>query len=159
MLENLSQLILGQVTLPHIVLAHTFSTVYMLGVIYFVQLVHYPLFAQVGPRFYLDYHQKHVFWTTWVVGPPMLIEAFTTCLLLLLGYSGIEGINFVVHIWGTGLLFIIWLSTALIQVPCHERLINGFDQQVHRRLVNSNWLRTISWSLRTVLALYIQASF
>ena len=157
-MEDLSQLILSRVALSHIVEAHTFSTLYMMGVIYFVQLVHYPLFAQVGPSHYLDYHQKHVFWTTWVVGPPMLIEAFSTCLLLFLSYNGIESLSRTIQLLGGGLLLVIWLSTAFIQVPCHERLVNGFDEHVHRRLVNSNWLRTFSWSLRAVLAFYIQSS-
>ena len=46
------------------------------------------------------------------------------------------------------LVAIIWVSTALIQVPCHNRLVDGFHQPSHRRLVDSNWIRTIAWSLR-----------
>ena len=158
-MENLSQVILSQVTLSQLVLAHTFSTVYMMGVIYFVQLVHYPLFAQVGPSHYLDYHQKHMFWTTWVVGPSMIMEGVTTCLLLFLHYNDSIGLSHDLLVWGALLLLIIWISTAFIQVPCHERLIGGFDKQVHQRLVNSNWIRTVAWSIRAILAMLVQSSF
>ena len=157
-MENLSQVILSQAAITQLVLAHTFSTVYMMGLIYFVQLVHYPLFAQVGPSQYLDYHQKHMFWTTWVVGPPMILEAVTSGLLLVLSYNALVGLSQGILIGGALLLMIIWISTALIQVPCHERLINGFDQKVHQRLVISNWIRTVAWSIRAILAMYIQAS-
>jgi hypothetical protein len=55
--------------------------------------------------------------------------------------------------WGLGLLLLIWISTILLQVPQHRRLQAGFDPAVHRRLVSTNWLRTIFWSARAAIAL------
>ena len=54
---------------------------------------------------------------------------------------------------GLFLLLVIWLSTALLQVPCHNRLVNGFDPKIHHRLVKTNWIRTVAWSLRAIIAL------
>ncbi len=53
-----------------------------------------------------------------------------------------------------GLLLIIWLSTAFIQIPCHAKLAVDFSTASHVRLVRSNWLRTVAWSLRAGLTLY-----
>ena len=49
---------------------------------------------------------------------------------------------------GIVLLGVVWLSTWGIQVPCHARLSRGFDARTHRRLVRSNWIRTICWTVR-----------
>lgn len=130
--------------------ANILATLYMVGVIWMVQLVHYPLFRWVGSENYREYQKRHQWLMMWVVGPPMLIEAITAALLLrwpgALPLSEI-GLGFV-------LVLVIWLSTAAIQVPCHERLAQGFDEQVHRRLVSSNWIRTIAWSGRAALIAY-----
>lgn len=53
----------------------------------------------------------------------------------------------------TGLLLVVWGSTGLLQVPAHDALFVGFSPAVHRRLVNSNWLRTIAWTARAGLCL------
>ncbi len=54
---------------------------------------------------------------------------------------------------GALLLALVWFSTFLIQVPCHETLAVSFQAQVHRRLVATNWIRTVAWTLRGMLAL------
>ncbi|HEX2205610.1 MAG TPA: hypothetical protein VHG91_20025 [Longimicrobium sp.] len=48
----------------------------------------------------------------------------------------------------------VWLSTALLQVPMHGRLERGFDAAAHRRLVATNWVRTVAWTARGVLLLW-----
>ena len=58
---------------------------------------------------------------------------------------------------GVGLLAGAWLSTALIQVPCHRRLERGFDAAAHARLVRTNWIRTALWSARGIVALVLLA--
>ena len=58
-------------------LCHAGATFYMVGLIWFVQRVHYPLLAGVGPQQFPGYERAHVDRTFSVVGPPMLLEAFT----------------------------------------------------------------------------------
>lgn len=59
-------------------------------------------------------------------------------------------------VWlGLGLLAIIWLSTLFMQVPLHNLLAQGFDPSVHHKLVTSNWLRTIAWSARGLVILWM----
>jgi hypothetical protein len=57
--------------------AHLMSTLIMVGLIWFVQVVHYPLMADVGPREFRRYAPLHQSRTTFVVAGPMLTEAGT----------------------------------------------------------------------------------
>ena len=136
-----------------ILLLNAGSTWFMVGLIWFVQVVHYPLFNRVQGEHHDEYHHQHQVRTTWVVGPPMLIEAFTS--VLLVWYQPVSNTPLV--LLGVALLFLIWVSTALLQVPCHGKLANGFDQKAYRQLVLTNWVRTLAWSLRGVLVIYLLA--
>ncbi len=48
-------------------LLHLATTFFMLGVIWFVQVVHYPIFAKTGSTEFSGYEQTHTTLTTWVV--------------------------------------------------------------------------------------------
>jgi len=135
-----------------LLLANAAATLFMVGVIWFVQVVHYPLFARVGPPDFSAYSIRHTRLTGLVVGPPMLLEAATAIALVVWTPPGIS----VSLVW-TGLLLVagIWLSTALLQAPRHTTLGRGFDPAAHRFLVTSNWLRTVLWSLRGLVVLCI----
>lgn len=125
-------------------LAHSTSTIAMCAIIWFVQLVHYPLFARVGLREFAEYEAEHVRRITWVVAPLMLIELASAAWLFAADRS-------VAHITGLILVGLIWASTVFLQVPLHSRLSEGFDEAVARRLVRSNWVRTLAWTGRLVL--------
>ncbi|MFM7133045.1 MAG: hypothetical protein ACKO0W_01870, partial [Planctomycetota bacterium] len=125
------------------------ATLYMTGLIWFVQVVHYPLFASVGEPGFAAYSQRHQSLTTMVVGPPMLLEALTAGLLLLVRPAGIPAWT----AWaGVTLVGAIWISTAALQIPAHARLASGLDLATVRDLVGTNWIRTAGWSLRAMLA-------
>lgn len=135
-----------------LLLVHVAATLCMTGLIWYVQIVHYPLFAEVGAAVSARYEQRHVALTTWVVGPPLLVEAGTGLLLVPFRPAYVPERA----LWvGLGLLLVIWVSTALLQIPCHRKLGFGFDAAVHRRLVRSNWLRTAGWTARSVLVLWM----
>lgn len=134
-----------------VIWAHALSTTLMTGVIWFVQIVHYPLFARVGADAFAAYEQAHQTRTTIVVGPLMLIEAATAGVILIsrLGDPLTESYA----AWcGFGLVVVIWASTALVQVPLHRRLQAGYDVRAGRLLVTTNFVRTVAWSVRTIIA-------
>jgi hypothetical protein len=60
-----------------IVVLHAAATGMMIGIIWFVQVVHYPLMALVGRDGYPAYQAAHSRRTTFVVMPPMLVESAT----------------------------------------------------------------------------------
>ena len=122
----------------------------MTGLIWFVQIVHYPLFDTVGLNNFVNYETKHSNLTTYVVILPMFVELLTACLLIWLRPSFVGS-----EAWlGAVLVGIIWLSTAFLQVPQHSTLAGGFNETAHQTLVLSNWIRTVAWSLRSVLVMY-----
>ena len=128
------------------------STLYMTGLICFVQIVHYPLHAKVGPNHFAEYQAFHMNWTSWVVIPPMLLELATTILLCAQPIKNIH-LNYFYAL--AFLLFVIWVSTGLVQAPTHGKLLSEFNLDLHRKLVLSNWVRTVAWSIRSMVLMYI----
>jgi hypothetical protein len=45
-------------------------------------------------------------------------------------------------------LAVVWLSTAVSQVPMHDQLVRGYNAEVIRKLVLTNWWRTLAWTIR-----------
>lgn len=133
-----------------ILIVHAAVTLFMTGLIWFVQIVHYPLFALVGHAGFPEYERWHARRTGWVVAGPMLAELAAAIAIAWCGGGALAWL-------GLALLAIIWLSTGLWQVPAHRRLEAGFDAAAHRRLVRTNWVRTAAWSARGVIALALLA--
>ena len=131
---------------------HGVSTWYMVGLIWFVQMVHYPLKSTLKEPEFTSYQQQHMQRTSWVVGPPMLAEAATAAWLALNPPTPDLQIYTLI---GLALLAIVWGSTALFLVPLHNRLLNGFDADAIRSLCRANWIRTIAWTLRGGLTLLL----
>lgn len=135
-----------------VLLANMASTLMLVGLIWFVQVVHYPQFARVGADRFTQYQSEHVRLTTWVVALPMLIEAVTSVVLVWKPPSQ----DLELACWGgLSMVIVIWVSTTLLQVPRHSALATGFDSKAHRGLVLSNWICTVTWSMRGVLVLFL----
>ena len=133
-----------------IFLIHAAVTLLMVGVIWFVQLVHYPLLSYVGNSEFPGYERQHRGFIKWLVAPLMLTEGVTAFLLFVFPPAAVTDWQ----LWiGLVFLFAVWFSTAFVQVPIHNMLSKGFDPAVHQRLVRTNRLRTIAWSLRGGLVL------
>ncbi len=138
-------------------LAALISAWFMTGVIWFVQIVHYPLFAAVGVDGFRDYHTAHARLTTWVVALPMLIELLAAGRLALVAEPGVPPM---LSWLGFVLALSVWASTMLVQVPLHDQLARGFDLETQRRLVLTNLARAILWSGHAAVAtLQLLASF
>ncbi len=135
-----------------VLLLHVAATGMMIGVIWFVQIVHYPMFRLVGGDGFARYEAVHSRLTTVVVAPPMLVELATGAYLALRPPAGLPAAAF----WaGLALIAVLWASTGLLQVPMHRVLERGFDPAAHRRLVATNWIRTVAWSARGILLLVL----
>ena len=131
---------------------HLFSTLAMVGLIWFVQIVHYPMMADVGVAEFKEYERIHQQRTTLVVAPLMLTEFASSLLLWFYSPDPLPRSYFLV---GGLLLALIWGSTFFLQVPTHTRLSVGFNASDHRFLVLSNWIRTIAWTARGILSILI----
>jgi hypothetical protein len=137
-----------------LLLACLASTLFMTGLIWFVQVVHYPLFGRVGPAAFGPYHAEHARRTTWVVVVPMVAELVTSALLTAYRPAGTPP----ALAWaGLAAAALAWASTALVQVPLHGRLSGGFDPGAHRELVLSNAARAAAWTAHAAILLAMTA--
>ncbi|WP_337869663.1 hypothetical protein [Meiothermus sp.] len=131
---------------------HFANTWFLVGLIWMVQVVHYPLFAKVGLAEFARYEVAHSNLISLVVGPLMLFELLTAVVLLTQWPASIPS-------WVGWLSFIlvglIWLTTMFVSVPLHARLATGFDAHVHALLVATNWIRTLAWTARGLLMAWL----
>ena len=139
-----------------LLLTQLVSTLMMAGLIWFVQVVHYPLFKQVGEREFPDYEEMHIRSTGRVVAPLMATEAIAAILICI---ELPQGVSLASALTGAVLVLVIWLSTVSIQVPCHRLLASGCDEQAWQLLVRSNWVRTAAWTARVMIALWMLVSY
>jgi hypothetical protein len=121
---------------------HFAATWVLVGLIWTIQVVHYPLFAEVGPERFRHYHERHMALVGRLVVPLMLAEAASAVGLFLLGERTTP---FWISLAG---LAVVWGSTGLLQVPLHLRLSQGHDDSAIRRLVLTNLWRTAGWTVR-----------
>lgn len=137
-----------------LLLANAFATFWMAGLIAFVHRVHYPLFDRYGRDDCAATMLAHQSRTSWVVGPPMLVE-------LLTGVALPFSLPIGVALWQAWLgvaLIVAWAaSTALWQIPMHRRLSAGFEEAAYRRLVATNRWRTLAWFARAALVVAMLA--
>lgn len=131
-------------------LVHLAVTWWMVGVIWMVQVVHYPLFGAVGVPSFAFYEHEHRRLITWIVMAPMGIELVGAYVFWRAPPLGLPRREFFV---GLLLVCVIWASTAFLQVPAHQALSTGFDAEVHGFLVSTNWIRTLAWTLRALFTL------
>ena len=134
--------------------AQAAATLIMVGVIWMCQVAHYPLLSDVGAAL-PAYQARNVRLTTYVVGLPMLVEAGCAAVLLVWRPAGIP---FWTAAIGAALVVVIWVATMLFSVPMHERLGHGFAGDAHARLVRTNWIRTLAWTARGALVLWMLAA-
>jgi hypothetical protein len=108
--------------------------------IWMIQILHYPSFLFVDRTIFADFENFHANRISWIVIPLMLTEA---------GIAIVNGRPIVL-----GIVCLIWLSTFLLQVPCHNKLRAGFHEETILRLISTNWIRTILWSIKFFILLY-----
>jgi hypothetical protein len=125
------------------------------GLIWTIQLVHYPSMKFIPEEKFTAYHNFHTQRISILAMPIMLIELFTS---LGLFYQNGSSYN---HIFTINLILVIliWISTFLIQVPMHNTLSSAKNARVLNNLILSNWIRTILWTARSLLmVLYLSVN-
>ena len=125
---------------------HLIATSVMVGVIWIIQLVHYPSFHFIELKQYTTFQRFHMSRISYMVIPAMLTELFTL-ILIVISMDQIDTLVLASAI----LLIFIWLMTAVFFSGVHQKLTLGYDQTVVDKLVKLNWGRTILWTLRLLL--------
>ncbi len=131
-----------------LLVAHALLTAMMTGVIWFVQILHYPLMRRLGRDSFVEYEREHTRLAGLMIAPLMIAELATAGLVLLATLTTPLATGLIVNL---GALVAIWALTFLVSVPLHRKLCDTFDQAVLRRLIQTNWWRTALWTVRTIL--------
>ena len=136
--------------LPQLLLLFWSALVFwVLGQIWLVQIVIYPLFAKVGEAEYITYHS---FYTS-RIPLPVIIPGFASFLLpVALAFFGpaVPGWMSAANI-ATGIVGL--LVTVLLEIPRHNRLEkDGKNDAVIAELIRYNWPRTASISAQAAVA-------
>ncbi len=136
----------------YVFLTNLASSLGMVGIIWFVQLVHYPLLRRLGEVENSSRGETDGPLARWAFGLPMLLEGVSTIWLAWFQPDLFDSWQMSV---GLGALVLIWVSTVILQIPLRRSLTREFNPKIYRRLVATNWIRTICWSLRGILLLGI----
>ena len=128
---------------------HFASCAFMSGLIWTIQVLHYPAFSQVQESNFAEFHRLHSKNITFIVGPVMCLELFTGAFLVFKNQDSVLLIlNFVC-------LLAIWLSTFFLSVPLHNELGKKQNLDLIRKLVLTNWPRTVLWTFRLVTLMLV----
>jgi hypothetical protein len=130
------------------------ATLLLTGVSWFVQTVHYPLFARVGAPGFPGYAAEYGRRASWALGAPMIIELVTAVWLIVapppwLPRGMAAGLAM--------LVLIAWAATWRLERPLVARLAGRFDRRAHQALVITHWVRVLAWWTRSSFLLWVAA--
>lgn len=120
----------------------------MTGVIWLTQVLVYPQFFAVPDAQWNTYHRRHTVRISIVVIPLMLTEAATGLWAAFTSWPWTT-----LRMVALVCLAAVWLSTFALQVPLHERLSKGPGTAEKKRLLATNWIRTVAWTVKAAVTL------
>ena len=121
---------------------------YLVSLVFMTQFITYPTFLHIDKDKFSEYHRKYVNNISFIVAPVMLVELLT---LLLIAYFSKD---FLI-IKSLILLLVIWLTTFFIMIPSHNRISKSFNIKEIKSLINYNWIRTILWSFKLLVIIFL----
>jgi hypothetical protein len=129
---------------------------YVLGEIWFVQIVVYPLFGKVGEDEYVAYHK---FYSSRIT-LPVILPGFASFLLpIALVFLRPESVPLWMALANVACGLVGLFVTVALEIPRHARLEKGGKQGgVIRELVLFNWPRTLSITASALLTLLMFTS-
>lgn len=122
---------------------------FMTGLIWIVQILHYPSFTFVNEDQFPKFHEFHTNRISYIVMPIMLIELVTAVVLIVLNQKSISLFLNILF------LITIWISTFFLSVPLHNDLANNRSLISINRLIHTNWYRTFLWTIRLCILSYV----
>jgi len=131
-------------------LVQSLTTFSLMGLIWIVQLVHYPSFRFIDEHRFEAFHKFHSKYVSFIVVPFMIAEFVSAAWLTIRPES-----RDLLQIIMLGLVLVVWCSTFFLQVPIHNQLKNGKDDVLIKKLVAGNWLRTVAWTIKACLVVWI----
>ena len=140
-----------------VAIVHFAATWLMVGLIWTIHTVHYPLFAKVGEAAYVEFQANHVERIGRLLRLPWLLEGLTLLGLMWFAFLGNERRLRIPVAIGAAAMAVVLVISGFWSAPAHGELANGFDAAVHHRLMAANLVRTLAWTVRGITAVWIVA--
>ena len=125
-----------------------FCNIFMIGISLITQFITYPSFKSIDLNLFSNFHKAYTRKMLFIVGPVMIIEFLSLAILLFVNFN----FNFLIQFI---LICLIWFLTFFVIVPIHNKLENQYDNLLNINLIKLNGYRTLIWSLRFILLLFI----
>ena len=140
-----------------LLITHMASTLFMVGMIWTIHYVHYPLFAHVGESTYVAFQSEHVNRIGKLLLLPWLTEGVTLLAVLIIAFLGQRrDLRLPAFLNGLGMAIALVIS-GVWSAPAHGKLADGFDAAIHDRLMTANLVRSFAWTLCGVCAVWLLA--
>jgi hypothetical protein len=140
---------------PTVVMVHLAATWFMVGLIWTIHVVHYPLFPKVGDATYVEFQAAHVERIGALLLLPWAVEGITAAAILLAAFVARDRQFLVPAVVGAVAMGVVLAVSGFWSAPAHGELADGFDADVHSRLMAADLIRTLAWSVRGICAAWI----
>ncbi len=144
-----------QSNLRTLIVVHCAATLFMVGLIWTIHYVHYPLFANVGESTYVSFQEAHVERIGRVLFIPWVTEGATLVGILAVAFLGGHKTLRVAAITNGAAMAVVLVISGFWSAPAHGKLAKGFDQSVHQQLMTANLIRSLAWSVCGICAIWL----
>ena len=134
---------------------HLAATLFMVGLIWTIHYVHYPLFANVGESTYASFQASHVERIGKLLFVPWLTEGITLIGVLALAFLGGHKALRVPAVINGAAMAVVLVISGFWSAPAHGKLADGFDASVHDQLMTANLIRTLAWTVCGICAIWL----
>jgi hypothetical protein len=135
--------------LSSLLLVNVAATLFLAGIMWSLQMVQFPLMLSAQSAEFIGYVRAQRTRNTILMTLPMLVEVITGVWLLTTPIPSRHLTTAMVF------LAIAWIVTFGSIVPLHARIMRGYDAKAIQTLIRVNWIRTICWSARGALMIWI----
>jgi hypothetical protein len=154
--------VVSRASLRNVVIVHVVATWFMVGLIWTVHVLHYPLLGTAGRtaqgtegmRYYDTLQSEHVDRIGALLLLPWLTEGLTLLALLAAAYlGGWRRIRLATLVNGAAMAVVLAIS-GFWSAPAHGRLLDRFDESTFDRLMAANLVRTLAWTVCGIAAVW-----
>lgn len=135
-----------------ILISNLVLSAFLTGLIWVIQVVHYPLFLRIHPEEFRAYEKSHQKRISLIVAPVMLVDIILSLLLVFTKYTQNADAYIITALF---LNLAVFASTIFIFSPIHHKLGKHHDKALIRKLVRLNIMRTFMWTARTIILMIL----
>ena len=123
----------------------------LLVLILLVQLIIYPTFLVIHEERFPSWHDSYCRLIGFIVSPLMSLQLVDSAIMIYRNLHLMTVLKFLIVI-------LTWFLTFYVFVPLHKQLRLGWNFHLIYKLVQCNWLRTLTWGLVFVISFIIEFS-